>query len=127
MLGYTFHVRQQILFNTEIEYFLGRENRPNGQGWNVTPLSLSDDTRQETELSFSCNRMERPSISERVGGWIGKNMRGETVHIFFGIIDILDEYSLKKESEHFLKTRLLCAGSVSFTFHQTGCSPYVDL
>jgi len=90
-----------------------RESRPNGQGWNATPLSPSDEVRQDAELSFSSNRMERPSLSDRVGGWIGKNMKGETVHIFFGIIDILDEYSLRKESEHFLKTRLLCAGSLS--------------
>jgi len=76
-------------------------------------LSPSDEVRQDAELSFSSNRMERPSLSDRVGGWIGKNMKGETVHIFFGIIDILDEYSLRKESEHFLKTRLLCAGSLS--------------
>ncbi|EME29326.1 Probable phosphatidylinositol phosphate kinase [Galdieria sulphuraria] len=98
-----------------------RESRPPGQGWNVTPLSLSDDTRHEGELSFSSARIERPSFSERVGGWIGKNMKGEIVHIFFGIIDILDEYSLRKESEHFLKTRLLCAGSLSVSV----CEPSI--
>eukprot|EP00871_Galdieria_phlegrea_P002116 jgi/Galph1/2905/GphlegSOOS_G1581.1 len=97
-----------------------RESKPcYHQGWNITPRSVGEGSRQEEKMLSV--RTERQSFSERIGGWFGENSKGEAVHIFFGIIDILDEYSFRKETEHFLKTRLLCAGNLSVSV----CEPSV--